>query len=367
MITSTAHHFARAGLALARHLRLLPRALLLAALLAPPFSALADDATDPPLDLERDDVRAFIDAVVDRHAIDASTVESLLATARTRQSIIDAITRPAEALPWYRYRAIFLGDERIDAGVDWWNAHADMVSAAAERHGLDPAILVAVIGVETYYGRFRGRHRVIDALATLAFDYPRRGAFFQRELEEFLLLVDEEDLDPLNVLGSYAGAMGIPQFIASSYRAYAVDGDGDGRRDLLDNIADATASVGHYFQRHGWRTGEDVTLRAAAPADADAIAELVNQGRRPYTTIGALRDAGIAAADAGQQARLDALDDDAPATLMALDGSDGTEYWIGLHNLFVITQYNHSVLYALAVFQLAEAIRDRRETLAGDA
>jgi len=367
MITSTVQPIARASAALFPRLRLLPRALMLAALLVPPFGALADDTADPHLDLDRDDVRAFIDTVVERHAVDSATIESLLATARTRQSIIDAITRPAEALPWHRYRAIFLGEERIDAGADWWNTHADLVEAAAEQHGLDPAILVAVIGVETYYGRFRGRHRVIDALATLAFDYPRRGAFFQRELEEFLLLIAEEDLDPLNVLGSYAGAMGIPQFIASSYRAYAVDGDGDGRRDLLDNIADATASVGNYFQRHGWRLGEDVTLRAATPADVDAIANLINQGRHPYTTIGALRDAGIAAADAGQQARLDALDGDAPATLMALDGSDGTEYWIGLHNLFVITQYNHSVLYALAVFQLAEAIRDRRDSATGDA
>jgi membrane-bound lytic murein transglycosylase B len=343
------------------------RALAVAAALLGPVLGHASNDADPSLDLTRDDVRSFIDEVVERHGIESTTIESLLGTARTRQAIIDAISRPAEALPWHRYRTIFITDERIDAGVAWWSTHAELIDAAATRYGLDPAVLVAVIGVETYYGRFRGRHRVIDALATLAFDYPRRSAFFRRELEAFLLLSHEEGLDPLAVLGSYAGAMGLPQFISSSYRAYAVDGDGDGRRDLLDSIADATASVGNYFLSHGWRSGEEVTLSASAPADPAAVAHLVNQGRRPYTTVGELRAAGIVAADAADQQRLDALDAAAPATLMALEGAAGTEYWVGLHNLFVITQYNHSPLYALAVFQLAELIRERRDASRGDA
>jgi len=367
MIISTASQRPDAhSVAIGHHLGPLRALAMAAALLGPVIGHASSDA-DPSLDLTRDDVRGFIDEVVERHGIDSTTIESLLGTARTRQAIIDAISRPAEALPWHRYRAIFITDERIDAGVVWWNTHAELIEAAATRHGLDPGVLVAIIGVETYYGRFRGRHRVIDALATLAFDYPRRSAFFRRELEEFLLLSHEEGLDPLEIHGSYAGAMGLPQFISSSYRAYAVDGDGDGRRDLLDNIADVTASVGNYFLRHGWRPGEEVTVSARAPADPEAVAHLVNQGRRPYTTVGELRAAGIVAADTAGQERLDALDANAPATLMALEGATGTEYWVGLHNLFVITQYNHSVLYALAVFQLAERIRDRRGASRGGA
>lgn len=315
--------------------------------------ALLSSATAAGNLLERDDVQAFISEVSDRHERDRSGIERILGTATIDPAIIEAITRPAEALPWHRYRGIFLGQERIDAGVVWWQENEDLIAAAAGRFGLDPAILVAVIGVETYYGRYRGRHRVVDALATLAFDYPPRAGFFRRELESFLLLVDEEGLDPVAINGSYAGAMGMPQFISSSYRAYAVDGNGDGRRDLINDTADAIASVGNYFSRHGWRPGELIALPARV-SDPDAVEALANQGRRPYTTIGELRAAGITP-ETGPE-----LADDAPATFLALDAGDREVYWIGLHNLFVITEYNHSALYALAVFQLARAIEEAR-------
>lgn len=306
--------------------------------------------------LERDDVQAFISEVSERHDKDRSGIERVLGTATIDPGIIEAITRPAEALPWHRYRGIFLGQERIDAGVTWWQDNESLITAAAERFGLDPAILVAVIGVETYYGRYRGRHRVVDALVTLAFDYPPRSGFFRRELEAFLLLVEEEGLDPVAVNGSYAGAMGMPQFISSSYRAYAVDGNGDGRRDLIDSTADAVASVGNYFSRHGWRPGEVIAVPATV-SDRESAEALANQGRRPYTTIAELRAAGIRPES---EESLSGMPDDAPATFMILDAGDREVYWIGLHNLFVITQYNHSALYALAVLQLAVSIAEAR-------
>lgn len=305
-----------------------------------------------PLDTGSSEIRNFIDEASERHGLDPAMVESLLEEARHKQDIIDAISRPAEAMPWRRYRPIFLGEDRIREGAAWWVEHEALISRAAEEYGVDEAIIVAIIGVETRYGMHRGRHRVLDALVTLAFGYPPRADFFRRELEQFMLLVDEEAIDPLEVRGSYAGAMGIPQFISSSYRHYAVDGDGDGRRDLVGNVADAVASVGNYFKAHRWRQGEAVVFPAevAEPARADALA---NQGRQPYTTVGELRAAGIEP--------MGDVADDAAATLMALEGEAGTEYWIGLHNFYVITRYNHSPLYALAVYQLAQAIREEKQ------
>ncbi len=304
------------------------------------------------LDTDDAEVRAFIDEVSERHQLDPEVISGLLAEARHQQDIIDAISRPAEAMPWRRYRPIFLGEDRIREGIDWWAEHETLIDRTAGEYGVDPAILVAIVGVETRYGVHRGNHRVLDALATLAFDYPPRADFFRSELEQFLLLVEEEAIDPLAVRGSYAGAMGIPQFISSSYRHYAVDGDGDGRRDLVGNVADAVASIGNYFSEHDWRQGEPVVFpaRVDEPRRADSLA---NRGRQPYTTVGELREAGI---HPGGE-----VDDAARATLMALEGEAGTEYWIGLHNFYVITRYNHSPLYALAVYQLAQAIREGRQ------
>ncbi len=305
-----------------------------------------------PFDLSDPKVSDFLDTMVSEHGLERERVEALLAEARHQQSIIDAITRPAEAMPWHRYRPIFLGEERIAEGAEFWQNHEALIDRIADEYGVSQAIIVAIIGVETRYGQHRGRHRVLDALATLAFDYPPRADFFGRELAQFMLLIEEEELDPLEIRGSYAGAMGVPQFISSSYRHYAVDGDGDGRRDLMNNTADAVASVANYFRAHRWRDGEPVVSAASLAHDAD-VSELVNRGRQPYTTVGELRAAGV-------QTDL-TLDDDKPATLMELEGPDGKEYWVGLHNFYVITRYNHSPLYALAVYQLSEEIRAHRE------
>ncbi|MCK8516543.1 lytic murein transglycosylase B [Methylonatrum kenyense] len=322
--------------------------LLLAALLFISMPAVADSFAE-----KRADIDAFADQMAERHGLSPRDLKNILQHAEHRQDIIDAISRPAEAMPWYRYRPIFIREDRIDAGIAFWEEYAVEIQRASEEFGVSEAIIVAIIGVETRYGEHQGRHRVLDALTTLAFDYPPRADFFRSELEHYLLLAEEEGFDPLTIRGSYAGAMGIPQFISSSYRAYAVDGDGDGRRDLLSNTADAVSSVANYFAEHRWREGDPVVFEASLEDDAE-IDGLANQGRQPYTTVGELRAAGVVVDES--------LDDELGAVLMELDGEQGKEYWVGLHNFYVITRYNHSPLYALAVWQLSEMMRERRET-----
>lgn len=306
--------------------------------------AMVDFGSDPR-------VAQFVQDVSTRHGLDHDAVAQLIAQATYRPEIIEAISSPAEQLPWYRYRPIFLTDERIRAGIAFWTEHEALLDAVAERYGVAPEILVAIIGVETFYGRYQGRHRVIDALLTLGFDYPPRADFFRRELEQYLLLAHEEGIDPLEPTGSYAGAMGMPQFISSSYRAYAVDGNDDGRRDLFTDPADIIASVANYFRRHGWRQDEPVAMQATV--EGKSWGDLLTQDLRPGHTVATLRDAGVRFESAG-------LNDDMPARLLELELTQGKEYWATLHNFYVITRYNHSPLYAMVVHQLSEAIRQQR-------
>ncbi|MBK1646619.1 lytic murein transglycosylase B [Thiocapsa imhoffii] len=301
------------------------------------------------------DVDAFVREMTERHGFDADALRTLLAQAEYRQGIIDAMNRPYEGLPWYRYQSLFVTPERIEGGSEYWRENQDTLARAHALHGVDPSIIVAIIGVETNYGRNLGQHAVIDALTTLGFAYPRRARFFRGELESFLLLAREEGMDPLEPVGSYAGAMGKPQFIPSSYRAYAIDFDGDGRRDLWNSDADAIGSVANYLARHGWQPGAaiafPVDLSAAPPPDL-AIAE--KAPLEPNTTLAALTAAGLVAREAAAAQ----LDPTTAAILIRLEEPDAA-YWIGLRNFYVITRYNHSTLYAMAVYQLSQAIRAR--------
>jgi membrane-bound lytic murein transglycosylase B len=303
-------------------------------------SALADFGT-------RADVQSYVDELVAEHGFERAALLRVFGAAERQQGIIDAISRPAErVLEWHEYRQIFLTESRIAQGVEFWHANRDDLARAEAEYGVPARMIVAIIGVETMFGRNKGRWRVMDALATLAFDYPPRGAFFRRELTQFLLLAREEGKDPLALVGSYAGAMGYGQFIPSSYRAYAVDFDGDGRRDIWDNRADAIGSVANYFRVHGWDPNGQVVARVGI-----AGAEPPITGRLELTqTIGELRRAGVA---------LDgwsALPDGEAAVLMRKMGGEGAEYWLGLNNFYVITRYNRSSMYALAVFQLSQEI-----------
>lgn len=298
----------------------------------------------------------FLERVVAEHELDRARVQTLLESASISDTILAAISRPAErVVPWYDYRNIFLTDSRITDGAAFWRDNAGVIDRMAERFGVDAHFIVAIIGVETLYGRRMGTYRVVDALSTLAFAYPPRSEFFAGELESFLLLDREEGFSLDEATGSYAGAMGAGQFIPSSYRAYAVDGDGDGRRDLWGDWDDILASVANYLSRHGWRAGEPVAVPVGLPSGE---AQPDNRLRLDATAA-QLRERGfdfdgIAAGG------------DAPADVFSFErNADESEYWVGFNNFYVITRYNRSTKYALAVTQLAEAVRDAYRTTAG--
>lgn len=293
---------------------------------------------------------AFVDQVVAEYGLDPEHVHGVLSEARYQQSIIDAITRPAESKPWHEYRKIFITPTRISSGAEFWRANVDLLAEVSERFGVPIEVIVAIVGVETSYGLNTGSYRVIDALATLGFYYPKRGAFFARELGQFLRLAEEEGLPVTDVRGSYAGAMGVGQFIPSSYRAYAVDMDETGRRDLWRSLPDAMASVANYLATHGWRADEPIAL----PAQLSDGAPEVEFSLKPAHTLDELAAMGVQF-DAG------GLPGDTEATLIELEQADGPEYWVGLKNFYVITRYNRSPLYAMAVTQLAGEIREQRQ------
>jgi len=294
------------------------------------------------------EIEAFIGKMVAEHHFSREELEALFDKVEHQPGIIEAITRPAESKPWYQYRPIFVTEKRIRDGVAFWQQNEQLLARAEESYGVPAHIIVAIIGVETFYGRQKGGYRVIDALATLGFDYPPRSDFFRGQLEQFLLMAREEQRDPLTFLGSYAGAMGMPQFIPSSFRSFAVDFDEDGHRDLWDNRADIIGSVANYFARHHWQQGGAIASRATIRGKTPQA--LLDKGISPSIPIATLKAEGVTI-----QAALPA---DAEAALIALESRPGEqEYWVTLDNFYVITRYNHSPLYAMAVYQLGEAIR----------
>jgi membrane-bound lytic murein transglycosylase B len=299
---------------------------------------------------------AFVERMVSRHGFDADALHGILSDAQIDSRVLAAISRPAErVVPWHEYRLIFVTDERIAAGVDFWREHEALISATAREYGVDPEMLVSILGVETYFGRRMGTYRVLDSLYTLAFAYPPRSTFFTSELENFLLLGQEESVDVFNALGSYAGAMGAGQFISSSYRAYAVDGSGNGRRDLWNDWQDILASVANYFRVHGWRAGESVADQATRSARAGDHSP--SNGLDLDQTVQSLSELGyVFATD---------MPGSAAAAVYAVDGVEGTEYWVGYHNFYVITRYNRSHMYALAVHELSQALREAFDMAAG--
>ena len=292
------------------------------------------------------EIKPFAESLSKSTDLEVEKIVATLSQARVLDTVLKAISRPAEGLPWYKYRPIFLSVTRIDKGVAFWREHRDTVARAERRFGVDASVIVAIIGVETLYGQRAGNLRILDSLATLAFRYPKRAKFFRRELEQFLILTHEEGLDVLALKGSYAGAMGIPQFISSSYRNYAIDFDGDGVRDLINSPADAIGSVASYLKRHGWQRGQLVALPAEVSRTAHE--ELVAPGVEPNMLVADMVARGVSVSDRGVL--------DQRGALLEFELKSGHVHWIGLRNFYAITRYNHSQLYALAVHQLAQEI-----------
>jgi membrane-bound lytic murein transglycosylase B len=302
------------------------------------------------LDIKRPEVKEFIAHMSDGYGFKKRALRKLLKSADSQPAIIEAMSKPAEkAKLWYEYRPIFLNERRIREGTEFWIAHRQALDQASIKSGVAPEYLAAILGVETYYGRLTGSYRVLDALVTLSFDYPPREKFFRDELEQFLLLTRDAHLDPKTLKGSYAGAMGAPQFMPSNYRRYAVDADANGRIDLWNDWPDVCASVGNYLKEHGWNAGgpvlEEATVLPEKPDDLDGRKLALSE------TVGSLAAKGVS---------FDAeLPADAPAILIAADEPDGVHWRVGYNNFFVITRYNHSALYAMAVFELAAAVKQR--------
>ena len=297
------------------------------------------------IDLDQPEVEAFIATMVEEHDFDREQLRDTLGAAEVKQSILDAIARPAEKTKsWAEYREIFITPERIKAGAQFWVDNEDALRQVSEATGVPMEMLVGIIGVETYFGRITGSFRVLDALSTLAFSYPPRAKFFRRELEQYLLLVREEGMQATDATGSYAGAMGRPQFMPSSFRAYAVDATGDGKRDIWNDWTDVAGSIANYFLEHGWKPGEDVAAQASLGGSWQGPVPEPRNTLKPSETVASLSRKGVMF--------VTDLPGDSKGELLTYEGADGLEHWVGFHNFFVITRYNRNVMYALAVHQL---------------
>ncbi len=313
--------------------------------LAEPRAAYAVDLNKHP------ELVTFIDEMVERHGFSQEELRELFTRAKIRREIIEAIERPKESLPWYEYKKLFITDYSIQRGKRYWKKHAQTLARAREKYGVAPEIIVAILGVETQYGRNKGAYRVIDALTTLTLKYPPRRDFFRRELEEYLLLTRELKIDPSRIKGSYAGAVGVPQFIPSSYRQYAVDFDGDQKRDLIDNAIDAIGSIANFLKIHGWEANEPVS--DDVQLEGTLYVWIEKLGVKPMLSVRNLINYGIFPHNRE--------DTEKQAALIVLEGESGPIYRIGYNNFYVITRYNRSTRYAMAVYELGERIREQRE------
>jgi len=311
-----------------------------------PLTAMAVRVDDYPV------LRQFMAEMESKYEFDPIEMTGWFEQVEIREDIIEAIRRPRENLPWHEYRKSFVNDDRMRRGVEFWKAHAEVLARAETQFGVPPEIVAAIIGVETRYGHQAGRYRILDALATLTLRYPERSDFFRKEMGEYLLLSRELGVNPLSLRGSYAGAMGAPQFISSSYRRYAVDFNGDKKRDLIASIDDAIGSVANYLKQNGWRQGEPII--GEVKLDGGLYTTLENPNLQPRLTLKQLSQYGILP--------VEPLDGRKLATLITLEGEDGPVYRLGYTNFYVITRYNRSTNYSMAVVELSRALRERFDT-----
>lgn len=328
----------------------------------PATSKQADAALRTPAFSEMPAVHEFIREMHERHGFDADELMRHFSAVHRNAVVLKAIQPaavPEQQRSWQRYRARFLNERRIGRGLDFWQEHEATLARAEAVYGVPPEIVVAIIGVETEYGRNTGKFSVLEALSTLAFEYPPRAPFFRGELEQLLLMAQENGLPPTDYRGSYAGAIGIPQFMPGSQRRFAVDFDGDGRIDLRRSDIDAIGSVARYLNMHGWQSNAPVALPVRVDGDP---APLIAAGIKPALPLGELARQGVTLLETERNAQEQTANlAEWPAALIDLVTPDWpTEYWVGFDNFYVITRYNRSSFYAMSVFQLAEALRQAR-------
>lgn len=298
---------------------------------------------------QRTDVSAFIQKMVDKYGFDKSKLYQLFNQVKTEPTILTTMSKPGEAKPWYQYRAMFLQLQRAQQGAAYWHQHEATLAAAQKLYGVDPAIIVAILGVETHYGKIQGNFLVLNALSTLGFNYPQRCRYFRGELEQYLLLTRDTPLDPLTVKGSYAGAMGAPQFMPSSYREYGVDVNHKGYADLMNNADDIIFSTAHYFKAYGWQTGQPVAVQARAVSDS--YQKLLTNPLAIFT-LAQLESYGVYPVSSSPL-----FNKNTQVSLLRLEGEHNPEFWIIFHNFGVITKYNASARYAMAAYQLSKWIK----------
>ena len=300
---------------------------------------------------------AFIKKMVTTHQFDEAKLNELFQTVEIKEDILKKISSPAESMPWYKYRKIFMTDARINGGVKFWQENQPTLTAIEQQTGVPAEIIIAILGVETSYGQKTGNYRVIDALSTLAFAYPPRSQFFLGELESYLLLCRNEHLNPLEPTGSYAGAMGMPQFMPSSFNAYAVDFNNDSYRDIWHNNSDVIASVANYFVKHQWQTGQAIAIPVSTTGEKYKVA--LTGGLKPDLRIVELESLNLKISrplPLNTKVKLLAFEQE------SYGQKPCEELWAGLDNFYVITRYNHSPLYTMAVYQLSQAILDKKGT-----
>ncbi len=305
-----------------------------------------------PTPISRSEVRNFITYMVNHHQYEMNELEKIFSQTNFRPDILKLISTPASAITWDEYRKRFVNIQRIRGGINFWNKHASELEQARKIYGVPEEIIVAIIGIETAYGSSTGTYHIMDALTTLAFDFPRRADYFREELEQYLLLAREQKFGLLDIKGSYAGAIGIPQFMPGSYRRYAVDFNHDGKIDLSGSAADAIGSIGNYLKEYGWEAGKPIAVRARIRSEN--FQKFLDAGIEPLHSVKKLREAGIIP--------LDSITDDTLSALLELNSQGNRQFWLGFRNFYAITRYNRSTFYAMSVFELARAIRVARSS-----
>jgi membrane-bound lytic murein transglycosylase B len=302
-------------------------------------------------------VQQFIHKMVSQYHFKKDRLDKLFNSIKKNQAVIDLMNRPYEAKPWYDYQKLFVSESHITNGVLFWRKYRGVLKKVSERTGVPPQIIVAIIGVESRYGQHKGTYPALETLYSFAFYFPRRAEFFQHELAQYLLLCREQKWDPLHIKGSYAAALGQPQFMPSSYRAYAKGyKQQEAKVNLFDYEPDVIASVANYFAAHGWQKQQPIAIEAKVnrplPSSIE-IAERSSHLKKPYTTLQQYAEYGVTPMSQTTMSR--------EAILLRYDLAQGHQYWFGFYNFYVITRYNRSILYAMAVYQLSEKIKVQYE------